>query len=201
MSFFRITRLATFAAMALALVVTGAVAGAAGQALILGQANSAGTSSTSLSASTSGSALRVDQNGTGTSLKAMSEHTAPLTLDGPVNQPPMTINSSAKVTNLNADRLDGRNSTSFMPRATYRTAEVDVTIAAGDTETVTLPCDAGDVALSSGYSDKGRHTNLTDSYSYPTGEWVHVFRNHGTASDTVWTSVLCADFAPLHPTH
>ena len=40
----RIARLAALLAVALALVITGAVAGAAGQALILGQANSAGGS-------------------------------------------------------------------------------------------------------------------------------------------------------------
>ena len=38
----------------------------------------------------------------------------PLTLTGPVNIAPMTVNSSIKVANLNADQLDGKTSADFV---------------------------------------------------------------------------------------
>ena len=70
MSSFRArTRFATLVAVGLALLVSGVVAGAAGGNFILGQANSAGTSNTSLTTSSTGNALLVTQNGTGTAIR------------------------------------------------------------------------------------------------------------------------------------
>ncbi len=60
---------ATLVAVGLALLVSGVVAGAAGGNFILGQANSAGTSNTSLTTSSTGNALLVTQNGTGTAIR------------------------------------------------------------------------------------------------------------------------------------
>lgn len=66
-------RVPTVLAAALALIVTGVVAGAAGQALILGQANSAGFSNTSVTTNTnSGSAFQVTQQGTGTAVRGVA---------------------------------------------------------------------------------------------------------------------------------
>ena len=70
MSSFRArTRFATVLAVGLALLVSGVVAGAAGGNFILGQANSAGTSNTSRTTSSTGNALLVTQNGTGTAIR------------------------------------------------------------------------------------------------------------------------------------
>lgn len=63
------TRFATLVAVGLALLVSGVVAGAAGGNFILGQANSAGTSNTSLTTSSTGTALLVTQNGSGTAIR------------------------------------------------------------------------------------------------------------------------------------
>ena len=68
-SFRERTRFATLLAVGLALVGSGVVAGAAGGNFILGQANSAGTSNTSLTTSSTGNALLVTQNGTGTAIR------------------------------------------------------------------------------------------------------------------------------------
>jgi hypothetical protein len=68
-SFRERTRLASLVAIGLALLVSGVVAGAAGGNFILGQANSAGTSNTSLTTSSTGNALLVTQNGTGTAIR------------------------------------------------------------------------------------------------------------------------------------
>ena len=64
MSSFRArSRFATLVAVGLALLVSGVVAGAAGGNFILGQANSAGTSNTSLTTSSTGNALLVTNEG------------------------------------------------------------------------------------------------------------------------------------------
>ena len=68
-SFRERTRFATLVAIGLSLLLSGIVAGAAGGNFILGQANSAGTSNTSLTTSSTGNALLVTQNGTGTAIR------------------------------------------------------------------------------------------------------------------------------------
>ena len=118
MSTLRNARFATLLAVALALVITGAVPGAAGQALILGASNSAGGSTTSLTANVAGSVLKVTQNGPGT----------PLTITGPSDKAPMNVSSSKKVTNLNADRVDGQSAAAFMPSATYRKSSCEIIV-------------------------------------------------------------------------
>jgi hypothetical protein len=64
------TRLAGVAGAALAVLATGVVAGAAGGAIIMGAANSAGTTNTSLATTSTGTAFLVTQNGSGTSFRA-----------------------------------------------------------------------------------------------------------------------------------
>jgi hypothetical protein len=184
----RIARFAALLAVALALVITGAVAGAAGQALILGQANSASGSQTGLTANLSGAALLVTQNGDGT----------PLKLVGPSDRAPLAVNSSKKVTNLNADRVDGQSAAAFMPSATYRKS-VSVTVLPSSGDAFTVACDAGDRVLSSGYGGKRNSTNVTSSLPGTNGTfWVFGFENLSLASDTVTLEALCGDFAPHH---
>ena len=71
--FGRRIRSAAFGAFVLTMAVVGGAVGAAGQALILGQSNSAGSSPTSLTANTgSGTAFQVTQQGTGTALRGVA---------------------------------------------------------------------------------------------------------------------------------
>lgn len=63
------TRFATVLAVGAALVASGVVAGAAGGNFILGAANSAGTSNSSLTTASTGNALLVTQNGSGTAIR------------------------------------------------------------------------------------------------------------------------------------
>jgi hypothetical protein len=78
------------AAAALTVGVGGAGYAATGNPFILGQSNSAGAVSTL----------------TGTA-------TTPLSLRAPAGKAPLAVNSSVKVGNLNADRIDGLDSTAF----------------------------------------------------------------------------------------
>jgi hypothetical protein len=185
---FRKARFASLLAVALALVVTGAVAGAAGEALIVGQSNTAGANQTHLTANLSKATLKLTQLGLG----------SPLSLKGSTNKPPMVVNSSQKVLNLNADRVDGKSAGAFLPSPTYRQS-TNVTIAAGGSASFDVSCDAGDQVLSGGYLGKHRSTNLLDSLpSAAATFWTFSFVNRGTGSDSVIAYALCSDFAPRH---
>jgi hypothetical protein len=83
-------------------VLGGTTLAATGGNFILGQPNSA-SSTTALSAGTTGPAFRATNTSTGTagSFNVASGH------------PPFTVNSGTKVTNLNADKLDGKDSTNW----------------------------------------------------------------------------------------
>jgi hypothetical protein len=83
---------------------------ATGGNFILGQANTA-TSQTSLSAGIANKALQVTNMNTGAGATALG-----LSVAG--GKPPFTVNSGTKVANLNADRLDGADSSGFLRIAT-----------------------------------------------------------------------------------
>lgn len=68
--------------------------------------------------------------------------------------PPLKVNSSAKVANLNVDRLDGKSSTAFVPTDTYvstRTLEAPTTPGI-DSVSVSANCNQGlrDMVISGG---------------------------------------------------
>jgi hypothetical protein len=91
----------------IALVVSlgGAGYSATGGNFILGRANSA-SSQTKLVTPLNGAALRVDNTSAAASATGMNIFTN-------AARPPLAVNSSVKVENFNADKLDGLNSTQF----------------------------------------------------------------------------------------
>jgi len=188
MSTLRNARFATLLAVALVLVITGAVSGAAGQALILGASNSAGGSTTSLTANVAGAVLKVTQNGPGT----------PLTITGPSDKAPMNVSSSRKVTNLNADRVDGQSAAAFMPSATYITSKSQ-TVAPNSVGGINAPCDAGDVLLGGGFWNVGATTHLWDSYPLDSQTW-RVLVTTGASANAVYAYAVCADLGAAHIT-
>jgi hypothetical protein len=105
--------------IALFVALGGTTYATTGGNFILGQPNSA-SSTTGLSAGTTGPAFRVTNTSTGTggSFNVASGH------------PPFTVNSGTKVANLNADKLDGLDSTGFI-RGQGRIVTIDVVHAAG----------------------------------------------------------------------
>jgi hypothetical protein len=84
----------------------GAGMAATGGNFILGKSNSA-TSTTSLSAPIGGRALQVSNSSTAAGATALGLTAAP-------GHAPFTVNTSTKVANLNADKLDGIDSTGFV---------------------------------------------------------------------------------------
>jgi hypothetical protein len=85
-----------------ALSVAAAHTGSAGL-FHLNHNNNVSTALTKLTGNLTGAVLTVDNNGTGPALS----------LEVGTNRPPMTVNSPGKVANLNADRLDNRDSTAL----------------------------------------------------------------------------------------
>jgi len=91
------------ATIGLFMVLGGSTYAATGGNFILGQANTA-TSTTSLSAGTTGPAFKATNTSTGTagSFNVAAAH------------PPFSVNTATKVAKLNADTLDGKDSTAFL---------------------------------------------------------------------------------------
>jgi hypothetical protein len=87
------------ALIALFIALTGTTYAATGGNFILGTPNTA-TSQTGLTSNNAGKALNVTQQNTGAGATALG-------LNVPSGKTPFTVNSSTKVTNLNADQLDG----------------------------------------------------------------------------------------------
>jgi hypothetical protein len=94
------------------IVLGGTTYAATGGNFILGQSNSAG-STTSLSSGTTGPALKVTSTNTGTGASALGLNVAS-------GHAPFSVNSGTKVTNLNADKLDALNSTDFIRSSRVR---------------------------------------------------------------------------------
>jgi hypothetical protein len=90
---------------ALVVALGGAGYSATGGNFILGQSNSATTRST-LTASITDRALQITNSSTGAQATALG-------LSVGSGRPPMVVNSNTKVRNLNADLLDGLDSTDF----------------------------------------------------------------------------------------
>jgi hypothetical protein len=98
--------------IALFIALGGTTYAATGGNFILGQANSA-SSTTSLTAPVAGKGLQVTNTSTGTGATALGLNVAS-------GHTPFTTNSGTKVANLNADKLDGLHSTSFYSSANVK---------------------------------------------------------------------------------
>ena len=85
-----------------------------------------------------------------------SSDNVPLSLEttdiGFIPPPPMKVNSTGKVSNLNVDLLDGRDSTAFVPTKTYQVTEQRTGAGGGSLEQRSPKCDQGDVILNGGFS-------------------------------------------------
>jgi hypothetical protein len=92
--------------LALLIALGGAGYSATGGTFLLGKINTA-SNQTRLIAPLGGAAFRVDN------LSAVAKATG-LAIITDATRPPLVINSSVKVTNLNADKLDGLDSTEFL---------------------------------------------------------------------------------------
>ena len=98
--------------VALFIALGGTTYAATGGNFILGKPNSA-SSTTALTAPVAGKGLQVTNNSTSAGATALGLNVAS-------GHPPFAVSSGTKVTNLNADKLDGLDSTSFVPSSKVR---------------------------------------------------------------------------------
>ena len=108
----------------------------------------------------------------------------------------MKINSDAQVANLNADKLDNLDSSTFF-RSTY--VDVKVTASNGTQGALDpISCDAGDFALGGGYSAVDKGTHIIKNQPSPNGDAWAVSWFDDSTPDTIEVFVVCADVGTPH---
>ncbi|HEX2739547.1 MAG TPA: hypothetical protein VHM69_03810 [Rubrobacter sp.] len=180
-------------------VATTALAAVPGDPFRLGRINSIDRLST-LAGTTANAMLRVDNDGTGPALS----------LGAGANRPPIVVNAAAgTATNLDADQLDGQDSTDFLPAEIYEKS-ASQTISPDSSAGTTATCDTGDVAVSGSYAILGSRLDVTserrvdDRFDEETGQtnpsgWHVIAENPDTSAEgTITVYVNCADRAPVH---
>ncbi len=115
--------------------------GANGGNFILGQ-NNVASALTKLTGNVDGAAMQVQSNNLGADDTALSLAVQP-------GEAPLRVDSDARVANLNADKIDGKDSTQFLPTRTYGKQGTRFTSQVGGGTIAT--CDQGDVLLTYGY--------------------------------------------------
>ena len=120
-------------ALALVVIVAGTAAGTTGVMLHLNTANT-GHATTTLSGNLTKVLQVTNTAGAGVAnpigVGVTSTNGTPLALQGSTSRPPMTVNSGVRVPNLNADKLDGVDSTGFIKGPGSATSKV-FTVPAG----------------------------------------------------------------------
>ncbi len=166
-------------------VATTALAAVPGDPFKLGRLNTIDEISR-LIGSTPDTMLRIDNDGTGTALDLRVEP----------GKAPMTVDSTTKVNDLNADKLDGESANDFVSEdKTYTVNELETGLGGGLDETVRAECDPGDIILGGGGSAPFRPDVLR--ISEPSSEgWRVTAQDNGDGS-TVVANAICADFPPL----
>lgn len=202
------TALALGATVMLALILgvaTTALAGTGvGATFNLGKVNSVNAMS-KLVGNVASSVLVVDNNGAGTALDLQVGPSTTAPADKSVA--PMKVDSQARVNNLNADELDGKDSSEFMTASTYSSESPG--LLGEDTGTgnglrrAEWSCDPGDQLLAGGYRYGLDSTSLVvvrNSPSYYDNKWIVEWTNTATnGAGEMLIQVNCADTAaPAH---
>lgn len=194
----RVTALVMGTAVMLALVVglASTAFGANGDAWKLGKGNVA-TKITGLAGplGVNGPMVRLTNNNAGTDDTALE-------LRVQSGEAPMTVNSATRVNNLNADQLDGQDSSQFVPANTnsfvrnslYRNeSALTAGTQLGDgTFTLAASCAAGDVMLSGGPANLSGTTDMVESFPSSTTTWTARVDKNGL-TDSYSVVVLCAN--------
>jgi hypothetical protein len=159
--------------VALVFGVASMALGANGKPFILGQKNTASKVS------------RLVKSGVGPALQ--------LNVD---SGPPLGVNSSEKVTNLNADQVDGKSDTAFVSSNIYKNeSAVGPGTTLGDgTSVISEACNSGDILLSGGPANIASTSTLLESFPTPgtTNSWTARINKNGQ-TDNFSVVILCAD--------
>lgn len=168
-------------------VATTALGAVPGDPFKLGRTNTIDQMST-LIGSTSGTLLRINNKGGGPALDLRVEE----------GKAPMNVNSNARVNGLNADRLDGKDSTAFVPTESYTVSELLEGEGGGDIEGAEAKCDRGDTLLGGGFDASADDTVISSEPLVSGVGWSVAVKDNGISTVTFVTA-LCADLPPLRP--
>ena len=133
--------------------------------------------------------LRIDNSNAGTNATALDLHVEP-------GLPPMTVNSSTQVSNLNADLVDGRSASSFLANSTYRLGQGQerAGVEQGGGKVLTQACHSGDRLLSGGPASVNAASHVLDSFAQDTNTWqVRINDSAVSGGDAFTVVILCAD--------
>lgn len=162
---------------------------AVGDQLLLGKANNAAGKVTALVADLTGPVLQLTNKGSGPALELRVG-----------NRPPFKVDSDARVANLNADKLDGKDAAAFVP-ANGPTYGVQNGMATGPSPSEGIAsnaasCDSGDRILAGGFFNLSPNAEIAESFGR-VDQWVVTIERIGNANATGSVSALCLDLPPL----
>ena len=183
--------LAVVLALTVGLTSTALAGTGVGATFNLGKTNAVSAIS-KLAGSVAGPSLLIDNN-------SAAKGATALNLQVEAGKAPMKVNSGKKVTKLNADKLDGLDSTAFTPK-TYEVQEL-TTVPANFDVITGIGCDTGDVALSAGFNGLGSQSfinRFTGNLDPSGAAWSFGIRNNGSVDDEVILTATCADFGADH---
>jgi hypothetical protein len=185
---------ATMLGMAVMLAVvlgvgTTALAAVPGDPFKLGKTNTIDKMS-KLVGNANGALLRIENEGSGPALDLQAEP----------EEPPMTVDSTIQVNNLNADQVDGQNADEFMPGAIYTDTEQELGSGGGSTQVVLVNCDLGDKLLGGGGGSTSEEDTLVESQPLFGEFWRVEVRDKGESGiSNIVADAICADLPPLRP--
>jgi hypothetical protein len=169
-------------------VGTTALAAVPGDPFKLGRTNSIDVMST-LVGSASGTLLRITNNGSGPALDLRVEE----------GEAPMNVNSTARVNGLNADQIDGKDFTAFVPTDSYVVLDLGSGEGGGSIGSRTALCDRGDALLGGGFDSSVDDSVIASAPTVSTRNgWSIRFQDNGPSTGIMATA-LCADLPPLRP--
>jgi hypothetical protein len=109
--------------------------------------------------------------------------------------PPLGVNSSEKVANLNADQVDGKSATNFVSsNVIKRESAIEAGTTLGDgTSVIAQSCNPGEILLSGGPANVASTSTLLESFPSPgsTNSWSARINKNGQ-TDNFSVVVLCA---------
>lgn len=175
-------------------VVLGAVSvaqAAPGDPFLLGRINSAFDRVSQLVGFPAGPVLRIDNNSASSGATALDLQVEP-------GKAPMTVNSSARVVNLNADQIDSKDSGAFLSSNHYAVApEPSIGTGTGTVRRLEAHCRPGDLPLGGGVANVDPGTvvlsNFPELRFTPPGWVVSIQNDSITSLDNASAVVLCAD--------
>jgi hypothetical protein len=142
--------------LALFISLSGVAYAATGGNFILGQSNNA-TKQTKLTANVAARTLQLENGSTGAGASALG-----LTVAS--GKAPLTVNSNTRVGNLNADLLDGRNSTAFLLRGVHVSA--DASAAGGVVDVTNTGTSNGVQGLTGSIAASGVYGENTSGFGF-----------------------------------